>query len=352
MSGMGEILENAAIDAWAKVFSRSPGQVNAPHDSDAEIVEVPGLPGQYLAITIDTVAEEVRAGLYRDPYTTGWVAAMASLSDLAAVGADPLGVVISASVPPGIAREAIERAAHGMEDACRSLGVFVLGGDLNAAETLSLAGCAVGLVPRRELLTRRGIRPGDAVFLSGRAGCGNALGLARLAGLPDELFPEAAYRPSARLSAGRALRGRAHACMDTSDGVLTTLDQLMRLNGLGFEVECDWPKVLVRDVLAFCERASAPPWMMIAGPHGEFELLFTISSSVADAVAEDLRSLGLSPVRLGAVQERQSLTLCLPDGRRADIHMAPLRNLLETSRGDLARYLERFRKFGMSWHLE
>ena len=352
MSGMGDILENVAIDAWVRAFSRSPAQANAPHESDAELVEVPGIPGHFLAITIDTVSEEILAGLYRDPYTMGWVAVMASLSDLAAVGADPLGLVMAASAPPALGCEFADQAGRGMEDACRSLGVFILGGDSNAAPAVSLTGCAVGLVPRSAVLTRRGIRPGDAVFLTGPAGGGNALALVRLAGLADDLFPEAHYRPSARLSAGSVLRGRAHACMDTSDGVLTTLDQLMRLNACGFEVECDWGRLLSKDVLSLCERTGTPPWMMLAGPHGEFELVFSAAAADGEAIAGDLRKAGLAPVRLGTALDREATTLALPDGRRADIDMAPLRNLLEASDGDMHRYLSRFRELGRSWGLE
>ena len=352
MSRMGEILENVAIDAWVRAFARSPLQANAPHESDSELIELPGIPGQLLAITIDTVSEEIHAGLYRDPYTMGWVAVMASVSDLAAVGADPLGLVISASVPEARGTGFVERAGLGMEEACRALGVFVLGGDSNAAPSVSLTGCAVGLVPRMAALTRRGLRPGDALFTTGPAGAGNALALVRLAGLTDDLFPESRYRPSARVSAGRLLRGRARACMDTSDGFLTTLDQLMRLNGCGFEVECDWDTLLAKEALALCERTGTPPWMMLAGPHGEFELVFSVPPDEADAILGDLGRAGLAPVRLGTVVEREAVTLALPGGRRTEIDMAPLRNLLETSKGETSQYLTRFRELGRSWGLE
>ncbi len=352
MSGMSDILENVAVDCWAKILSRSPARANAPHESDAELVEVPGLPEHYLAITIDTVSEEILAGLYREPFTMGWVTVMASLSDLAAVGADALGLVVSASVPHARDAAFVGQAARGMEDACRSLDVFVLGGDTNAAPSVSLTGCAVGLVRRSEVLTRRGIKPGDTLFLTGRAGAGNALAFARLAGLADDLYPEERYRPSARLAGGKVLRGRARASMDTSDGVLATLDQLMRLNGCGFEVECDWDRVLSEDVLAFCERTGTPPWTMLAGPHGEFELVFSTSEADAETIAADLRDAGLAPVRLATARERGAITLALPGGRRADIDMAPLRNLLETTGGDMRDYLGRFRDMGRSWGLE
>ena len=352
MNEMDDILENAAIEAWIGVFSRSEAQANAPHETDAELIELPGVPDQYLAITIDTVVEEIRSGLYRDPYTMGWVAAMATLSDLAAVGAEPLGIVVSVSVPNASDAALTEGAARGVEAACRSVGVHVLGGDTNESPSVSLTGCAVGLVPSDRVLTRRGLEPGDAVFLTGRAGDGNALGLVRLAGLPDSLFPEERYRPSARLSAGLALRGVATACMDTSDGVLATLDQLARLNGLGFEVACDWPSILSGGALELCEETGTPPWMMLAGPHGEFELAFALPGSAVDAFVEDASAWSEAPVRVGTVLNEAGVALSLPSGRRAEIDMAPVRNLLQTSVDDPDAYRSELRKLGRLWNLE
>jgi thiamine-monophosphate kinase len=349
---MDDILENVAIDAWTRRLSREPRQANAPHESDAELLELQAAPEHYLAITIDTVAEEILTGLYLEPYTMGWVTVMASLSDLAAVGADPLGVVVSVSAPAGGEESLVEGTARGMEDACRSLGVFILGGDSNATPTVSLTGCAVGIVPRTEAITRRGLQPGDSVFLTGRAGSGNAFGLVRLGGFDGELFPEDEYRPIAMIEAGRALRGVATACMDTSDGVLTTLDQLTRLNGHGFEIDCDWASILCDEALRVCERTGAPPWMMLAGPHGEFELAFTVPSSSAEAIASAAGGWDSPPLRLGTVVERPAITLRLPSGEKVDVDMAPLRNLLETTEGHLDRYLREFRELGRSWGLE
>ncbi len=352
MIRMDDVTENVSIDAWARVFARSPGQRNAPHESDAELIELPGSPDTYLAITIDTVAEEIRSGLYRDPYTMGWVAAMASLSDLAAVGADAMGLVVSVAVPPACDDTFIGGVARGMEEACRTLGVFVLGGDSNATPEISLTGCAVGTVPRLKVMTRLGLEPGDAVYLTGRAGAGNALGLARLTGLPDELFPEERYRPEARIAAGLLLRGRASACMDTSDGVLTTLDQLMRLNGRGFEIDCDWTRVLADDVVELAARTETPHWMMAAGPHGEFELIFGVHAAQASGLLADLEAEGVEPIRLGTVQERPALELVASTGRRTEIDMAPLRNLLDVAAHDPERYLREFRATGRASGLE
>jgi len=352
MSGMDEIVENAVIRSWAGNFRRSPRQANRLHESDAELVEIPGDDGRYLAVTIDTVAEEIAEGLYRDPLTIGWVTANANLSDLAAVGAEPLGLVLSASMPPGPQEERIAGIARGVEEACRVHGVYVLGGDTNTAAEVSLTACALGLVPREKAMRRVGLRPGDILYATGGMGAGNAMGLVRLARLPEELFPEGRYRPLARLKEGRVIRDFASSCMDTSDGLLATLDQLMRINGLGFEVDCRWETVLHPDVLAFCAATGTPPWMAAAGPHGEFELVFTVPRDREAALLRACAPAGVKPVRLGVVRETPAVSLALPSGRRADVDVGVLRNLLDAVGGDLSRFVGEFRALGKKWGLE
>jgi thiamine-monophosphate kinase len=352
MSHMEEIVENIIIDSWAGHFLRSPSQINSLHETDAELIEIPGDPERYLAITIDTISEEITYGLYRDPHTMGWVTVMASLSDLAAVGAAPLGLVIAASVEPDRDRAFSSSVAQGMEDACRAAAVFILGGDTNSAPAISLTSCAIGLVPRRDVITRRGCKPGDIVFVTGGVGIGNALGVARVTNMPDSHFPERLYRPLARLRDGQLLRRQANCCMDSSDGLLATLDQLVRINRLGFLIDCDWERILAPKVVKFCKRSKTPEWLMAAGPHGEFELVFTIP---ADGVSEFLgvaQSQGINPIRIGSVQQSPTISLALVSGQRVDVDVAALRNLIFEIDGDFQRFLQEVRAMGRKWGLE
>jgi len=349
---MDAIRENLVIDAWARRFRRSPDQHNEPHETDAELVELPGEPERLLAVTVDTVCEEIAHGVYREPHTMGWVTAVSSLSDLAAVGADPVGMVVSVATPPGVDEGFVRGVAEGLEYACRAHGVFVLGGDTNESATASLTACSVGQVPKERVLRRKGASVGDAVFLSGQAGSGNALGLARLGGMSDDVFPESGYRPTAEIAMGRLLRGFASSCMDTSDGVLTTLDQMMRLNGTGFVVDCDCGRLLAPEVLEFCKANGTPHWLMAAGPHGEFRLLFTVPpEKVAGFLAATQRE-GLAPVSLGTVQEKEAVTMSTTAGGTVDVDIARLRNLLFEVEGDMERYVREFVAAGKDWGLD
>src|SRR5512141_3471353 len=98
MSMNGAILENQMIERLARSFRRSPGQVNRLNESDAEIVRL-GTSDTRIAVTTDSIVEEIASGLYDDPRMIGWMAAMANFSDLAAVGATPLGLLVAETLP-------------------------------------------------------------------------------------------------------------------------------------------------------------------------------------------------------------------------------------------------------------
>ena len=194
-----EIAENRLLARWGELLGRAPGQVGRFNEADAELVPLGD--GRLLALTVDTVDEEVRAGLYRDPRTVGRIAAVAALSDLAAVGADPLGLLLSVGLPREDRERVQEGVARGVREVCDATGTFVLGGDTNESETLTVAGVAAGLVPRDSALTRVGARPGHVVAVSGRVGAGSALAATRLLGGDAARRPATARTTSARCPA-------------------------------------------------------------------------------------------------------------------------------------------------------
>jgi thiamine-monophosphate kinase len=351
MKKLDDILENQAIGSLARYFSRSPNQTNKLHESDAELIALDGDKSNYLAITIDTVADEIAEGLYRDPYTMGWVTVMASLSDLAAVGANPIGIVTAISLETSRDKTFRSNIARGIEEACRQSGTFLLGGDLNMTHTLSLTGCAIGTVPRNRKLTRMGCQKEDVVFLSGKAGSGNALGLARKANFPENVFPEKAYRPRARIKEGQLIRKHATSCMDTSDGLFITIDQLIRLNNCGFSIQANWEDVLQHDVLQSCNGMQVPYWFMAAGIHGEFELVFTVPFKKVPSFLEQAHQMDFYPITLGKIIDTPHFEITQNSQKTAVIDMTPLRNLWDNATGDIRNIIEKHYSLGKIWGL-
>ncbi len=334
---MATILENALIERLAAGFQRAPRQLNALRESDAELLRLPGTE-VVLAVTTDGVVEEIESGLYADPYLIGWMTVMVNASDLAAVGADPVGVLLNQTLTPGLDDAFLARLQAGVRDACARSGLHVLGGDTNFSARLQMAGTALGTIAGDRPLTRRGCRPGDRLYASGPLGLGGAYALAKLKGGGAHPRSTVEYQPAARLCEARLLRRFAGCCMDTSDGAIPTLDELMRLNGVGFRLEVTAEGLLHPDAARVARALAIPAWMMLAGPHGEFELLFTVPEECRGQLAATAAAAGWRPIELGAVTAEPGLQL-LTDGDHTAIDTARVRNLFIEVAGDVEAYL-------------
>ena len=327
---MNDILENRILGRWGALLPRSPLQVGALHETDAELVDIGN--GRLLALTVDAVVEEVRVGLYRAPRTVGRIAAVSSLSDLAAVGADPLGVLVSATLPHADRDRAQEGVARGMREVLDPAGLFVLGGDTNEGDHLALAVTAAGLVPKNAVMTRVGARPGDQVFVSGPLGAGGAYAGATLLGIGT--MDEAAFRPAVRLREGASIRTIASSCMDTSDGFVATVDQLARINDVGIRITAA-PADLLHPVAATTRRsAGIPAFSFLASYHGEFELVFTVPPARVALLDAPAKALGWMPIPVGVVETDPGVRF-----GSTEVDTARLRNALAVSNGDPGTYM-------------
>ena len=166
----------------------------------------------------------------------GYKAVMSALSDLAAMGARPRGVVLAVSAPPGTNLEEIH---EGAVEATRATGTAIVGGDLSGGRDVAVAVTVLGECPGRDAVLRSGAQAGDELLVTGPLGRA-AAGLRRRregADLTDELV-EAHRRPWPRLAEGMAARGaHAHAMMDLSDGIALDLHRLADASGVGFVLD-------------------------------------------------------------------------------------------------------------------
>jgi thiamine-monophosphate kinase len=286
--------EDGWVESLVRGFARSPRQLNRVHESDAELIRLPG--GEaVLAITVDQIVEEVRAGLYDDPYLLGWMTVVASASDLAAVGAEPLGVVIGQVFPVDPAPGFVEALQRGLAEASEAADLPILGGDTAFAGETTTSATAVGLVPDGKPLTRRGATAGHRLFATGPLGLGSVFAWAKLQG---HSAPE--FRPRPRLAAGILARGCAAAAADTSDGALAACDLLLPPEGLGLDLYASPAEYLHPAALRLAGELGVPEWTLLAGPHGEFELLLAVPEEAVPTFRRGMGGLGLRPVELGA----------------------------------------------------
>jgi thiamine-monophosphate kinase len=204
---------------------------------DAALLDPP--PGRTLVLAADAMVAGVHF-LPEDPAETiGRKLLRVNLSDLAAMGAVPLGYLMTCGFPRGTADSWIADFVRGLAEDQREFGLAVLGGDTVATPgPASFSLTILGTVAPGTALRRAGARPGDTVWVSGSIGDG-ALGLLALTGrLPPDAHLARRYRlPEPRLSLGQALVGLARAAMDVSDGLVQDLGHLCRAAGCGAEIE-------------------------------------------------------------------------------------------------------------------
>jgi thiamine-monophosphate kinase len=334
---MDRILENRRIDLIARHFPRPPLRLNDIHEADAELVDLGDGSEYYLAATIDALIEEVASGLYDDPAFIGWMLAMVNFSDLAAVGAEPLGLLTAINYSPAQDEQYLSRLAGGIAGACRELKTFVLGGDTNKGDRLSLSGCAIGLVPKSSTVTRVGAKPGDRIYLTGPAGLGSIYAFLRFTGR-DNALPGSFFKPVARIKEGRLIREFASCAMDTSDGLIHTLDTLMRLNRCQLIINDEWERIIHPLALQVCQAQGLPPWLTLAAVHGEFELCFTIRPEKEKDLLTKAAQAGWSPIPIGTVREGETVGIKRGEEIVA-LDTALIRNIAEEAGADPRAYI-------------
>ena len=179
-----------------------------------------GSPAAPLVWTIDEQVEDVH---FRRAWCSmrdvGFRATMAAASDLAAMGAEPLGALAAIVVPADVREEDLDEIAHGQREACDAIGAAIMGGNLSAGEHLSIATTWLGTTAHAVL--RTGARPGDGLWVCGHVGLASAgvRALERgLSNVPAEAL-RAWRRPSARIAEGLRMAQSASAAIDVSDGL-------------------------------------------------------------------------------------------------------------------------------------
>ena len=255
-------------------------------------------PGTELVLAADAIIENVHFLPDDPPGDIARKLLRVNLSDLAAMGADGRGYLMTVAVPPGRDDAFFASFAAALAADQREFGITLLGGDTTAtAGPLALSLTVIGEVPAGGAVRRRGAMPGDFLFVTGTIGDG-ALGLRARQGTvadPDG-FLVGRYRvPQPRL--GFPLRGLATSAIDVSDGLLQDAGHLARASAVAVCIERD----LVP--LSAAARACGPAWLETCLTGGDdYELLFTAPPHKATALQAGARRSGTALTRIGRVE--------------------------------------------------
>ncbi len=282
---------------------------------DAALIDIPA--GRRLAIAADTMVEGVHYLPGDPPETVGRKLLRVNLSDLAAMGAKPLGYLMTTSFARGTPEAWIAGFVAGLAEDQRLFGLTLLGGDTTATPgptTLSLT--ILGTVAPGRAIMRKGARPDDDIWVSGTIGDG-ALGLRVLQGtLPADGEGHLARRyrlPEPRLALGAALAGLVRAGMDVSDGLVQDLGHLCRAGGCGAELDAGAVPLseAARGLLA--ADPGLLPLVLTGGD--DYELLLAADPADRAEVMARAAACGMAVARIGRfIAGAPEVSVHSPDG--------------------------------------
>jgi thiamine-monophosphate kinase len=336
------IIENNILKTITASFDRSPNQRNKLLESDAEIISLKN--GTYLAATVDNIVEEIATGLYSDPYLIGWMAVMSSISDLSAVGASPLGLLLTENIPSEYPADKLALIQKGIHDACSISGTYVIGGDTNNSGELQLGATAIGIIENEPVISRLGCQEDELLMISNPMGLGTCFALTQLF-YNQYTIP---YLPTPKLERGQLIRKFATSCIDSSDGFIPAICNLMELNNLGFAINKELDELIDKRVIEIAKKVDMPTWFFLAGPHGEFELVFTMPPSNLDEFLSEASKIEWTPKVIGSVVKKKELHYSF-NNKNMLIDGFGITNLFGESGGDPKTYIQALYKMNQNW---
>lgn len=284
-------------------------------------------PGQQLAISSDMLVQDRHFFADVDPCTLGHKALAVNLSDLAAMGAAPLGFTLALALPH--ADEAwLAAFSRGLLALAQQHRCPLVGGDTTRGP-LNLCITVFGQVPVGQALRRSGAQPGDDIYLSGTVGDAR-LALEALLGhitLPADVLQRTRQRlecPAPRLALGQALRGIATAAADVSDGLLGDLGHILTASGVGAEL---YPATLLQSA-AVSDAVRQQPlelaWTCALAGGDDYELVFTAPPTVRAAVQVATERAHTAATRIGRVAAGRGVLLLGADGHALPPDQMPI----------------------------
>lgn len=263
------------------------------------------LPGEEIAITSDMLVEGRHFFAGADPSLLGQKALAVNLSDLAAMGARPLGFTLSIALPSANVAW-LEAFAQGLFEIAKLYSCPLIGGDTTAGP-LTLSITAFGSIPKGKAMRRSGAKPSHDIWVSGTVGDARlALAALRheitLSSNDLEQVEHRMHQPSPRVELGIQLRNIASAALDISDGLLGDLQHILHQSQVDAQVYLDQlPKS------ATLRKQGEDMQNQFAACGGDdYEICFTARKHQRDAIDQLSKALGLPLTRIGQILEKKN----------------------------------------------
>ncbi|MEX0589589.1 MAG: thiamine-phosphate kinase [Xanthobacteraceae bacterium] len=327
MAKQEESGEERLIGRLFRPIAKYPGALGLT--DDAALVTPPA--GHDLVLTVDAIVAGVHFFPEDPADSVAKKALRISLSDLAAKGSQPLGALLSLSMPEATSENWLEAFARGLGADCEEFRCPLLGGDMTRTPgPLTISITAIGAVPSGKMVQRKGAQAGDAVIVTGSIGDA-ALGLL-LRREPERAAFEKLNRaakahladrylvPQPRVGLSRALREHASAAIDVSDGLAGDLMKLAAVSGVGACIEA---KQVPFSPAARAALAAAPGLLELALTGGDdYEIAATVPENRLKALQTAAAGAGIDVTTIGRIDTGEGVAVIGLDGRPLALRQA------------------------------
>ncbi|HBK43768.1 MULTISPECIES: thiamine-phosphate kinase [unclassified Polynucleobacter] len=284
------------------MLASNPGSVTLGIGDDCALLKTD--PAEDLAITSDMLVSGRHFFPDANPEWLGWKALAVNLSDLAAMGAKPVGFTLALALPePNPAW--LEAFSKGLFAIANTYSCPLIGGDTTAGP-LNLCITAFGAIPKEKAIRRSGAMDGDDIWVSGTVGDARLT----LAALRHEielskedlvLIEARMHQPAPRVNLGLALREVANSALDISDGLLGDLKHILKESGKSAEIFLD----RIPKSSTLLKQSQVIQNQFAASGGDDYELCFTAPSSKRDVIAKISADLNLPLTQIGSIKSMQ-----------------------------------------------
>ena len=301
-----DIGERAAIQQIEKILT--PGKNSRGIGDDCAMIECAD---EYLLITTDMMSQQTHVPKQMTPYQMGWFLVAMNLSDIAAKGGTPLGVVCSYGLPRRTLESFLRALTKGADACAVRCGTHIVGGDTKETTEITLCATAFGTVKKNECMLRAGARAGDIIAVTGHLGSAGAGYHALKQQKQAQKLSKGLFEPMPRLKEGRLLAQQhsVTSSMDLSDGLSSSLYQLQEINAMGFEIQESTVPLAQGLSQVFGKHQKRKLYNVALHFGGDYELLVTIQPEHFQCTQQTLQKHGSSLTAIGRVTKKKEITL-------------------------------------------
>lgn len=299
---------------------------------DCALLQPP--PAKSIATSMDTLVGGNHFPKNADPELIAERALRVNLSDLAAIGAEPLWFTLGLTIPSAD-HHWLDGFSRGLYQAANLYNCALVGGDTTRGP-LSITIQVMGAVGLDNALLRSNAKVDDTIYVTGKLGDGAAA----VAVIKQELrvgkaafsyFMSRYYRPTPRLAEGQMLRGVANAAIDVSDGLMADLGHICRASGVGASIDLE--RVPMSEALTkLGSKEQVLKWGLSGGD--DYELCFTVPPEQISKIEDLIKKKKLDATAIGEIQRGSDVT-CLNKGEVLTVNKTGYQHFDVDSDGDV-----------------